>query len=274
MSRTIGFIGAGRIGEPMVERLLAAGHRVRPYARRPEVRDRLAAAGAEPVAEVRDIAEADVVINCLFSDEQITAMLPAVVGAMGSGTVLVSHTTGTPATLRSFAQDCVAAIVDAPFSGTADSVRAGELVVFLGGDPAHVSLARDVVRCYAGSIIETGALGSALHVKLINNLLFAAIAQLTLGATEAVAAQGITESTMLEALALSSGGSTAGRYISARGGAKSFAAAVEPFLRKDVDAVREALADSAADLSALLSAAYAGPMSLHNHTITENGSAT
>ena len=274
MSRTIGFVGAGRIGEPMVERLLAAGHRVRLYARRPEVRDRLVTAGAESVANVRDIADADVVISCLFNDDQIAAVLPAVVGAMAPQTVLLSHTTGTPATLRglrAFARDSVPAIVDAPFSGTAAAVRAGELVVFLGGVPAHVSIAREVIGSYAGSIIETGALCSALHVKLINNLLFAAIAQLTLNATKIAGAQGITEAAMLDALALASAGSTAGRYITARGGSAPFTASVEPFLRKDVAAVREALADSGADLSTLLSAAYTGPMHLRNHTTTENG---
>ncbi|MBY8860932.1 NAD(P)-binding domain-containing protein [Nocardia sp. CA2R105] len=277
VSRTIGFVGAGRIGEPMVERLLAAGHRVRLYARRAEVRDRLVAAGAESVAQVRDIADSDVVISCLFSDDQIAAVLPAVVGAMASGTVLLSHTTGTPATLRglrNFARDGAPAIVDAPFSGTADAVRAGELVVFLGGEPAHVAVAREVIGSYAGSIIDTGPACSALHVKLINNLLFAAIAQLTLNATEIAAAQNITESAMLDALALASAGSTAGRYIAARGGSAGFTASVEPFLRKDVAAVREALADSGADLSTLLSAAYTGPMHLRHHTTIENGSAS
>lgn len=262
---TIGFIGAGRIGAPMVGRLLAAGHRVRPYARRPEVRDQLAALGAEPVVGIRAIAAADVVVSCLFGDDQISMLLPDVVGAMRAGTVLLSHTTGTPEALRSldrFAPTGSAAVVDAPFSGTPEAVRAGELVVFLGGTPEHVAIGRRVVECYAGTVIDTGGPGSALRVKLINNLLFAAVSQLTLQGLTVGRGAGIAEGVLLDALAVSSGGSTAGRYIADRGGSEAFAAAVAPFLRKDVAACRAASADSGVDISALLAAACGGPIDI------------
>ena len=42
----VAFVGAGQIGAPMSERLLAAGHDVTVYARRAEVREHFAAAGA------------------------------------------------------------------------------------------------------------------------------------------------------------------------------------------------------------------------------------
>src|SRR3989442_1726203 len=95
-ARTIGFIGAGHMGEPMVERLLAAGHRVRLYARRPEVRNRFRSFGAECVEQVRDIAACEVVISCLYSDSQVLEVLPEVVSGMDARSVLVSHTTGSP----------------------------------------------------------------------------------------------------------------------------------------------------------------------------------
>jgi len=251
----IGFVGAGHIGEPMVERLLAAGHRVRLYARRPEVRERLS--GAELVDRVGDLAACDVLVSCLYSDAQMLDVLP---DAMGPHTVLVSHTTGNPATLVRLG---ATAIVDAPFSGTADAVRAGKLTIYLGGEPSHVATARDIVSAYADPVITTGARGSALRVKLLNNLLFAAITQVTLRGLEAGGAMGIEESTLLEALAVSSGGSNAGRYIAARGGAERYVAAVTPFLRKDLAAASE----MDTDLSALLAAAYDGPMNLENGVV-------
>jgi 3-hydroxyisobutyrate dehydrogenase-like beta-hydroxyacid dehydrogenase len=251
----IGFVGAGHIGEPMVERLLAAGHRVRLYARRPEVRERLS--GAELVDRVGDLAACDVLVSCLYSDAQMLDVLPE---AMGAHTVLVSHTTGNPATLVRLG---ATAVVDAPFSGTADAVRAGRLTVYLGGEPAHVATARDIVSAYADPIITTGTRGSALRVKLLNNLLFAAITQVTLRGLEAGRAMGIEESALLEALAVSSGGSNAGRYIAARGGAERYVAAVTPFLRKDLAAASE----MDTDLSALLAAAYDGPMNLENGVV-------
>ncbi|MEU1185752.1 NAD(P)-binding domain-containing protein [Streptomyces sp. NPDC005820] len=267
---TVGFLGAGQIGEPMVERLLAAGHRVRLHARRAQVRERLP--DAELVAEPAEVADSDVVVSCLYSDAQMLDVLPAVVAAMDARTVLVSHTTGRPGTLdrlAAYGPGGRAAIVDAAFSGTADAVRAGRLVVCLGGEPEHVARARAVVGAYADPVLTTGGRGSALRVKLLNNLLFAAISQLTLGAVETGRALGIEESALLDVLAVSSGGSAAGRYITARGGAESFAATVAPYLRKDLDACADAAAEAGVDLSTLLTAARHGPIPLGRPPLPE-----
>ena len=89
---------------------------------------------------------------------------------------------------------------------------------------------------------------------------------MTLRGIEAGRAMGIQEDTLLEALAVSSGGSNAGRYIVERGGAESFASRITPFLRKDLAACRDAAQEAGVDLSDLLAAAYAGPMNLTDET--------
>lgn len=272
--RTIGFLGAGRIGEPMVERLLAAGHTVLVYARRSEVRDRLAALGAELVGGAPDFVACDAVVSCLYDDAQTLDVLPEVVAALGPHTVLLSHTTGAPATLDrldAYAPGGRAAIVDAAFSGTAEAVRAGRLTVFLGGEPDHVAVARQVVAAYADPVVATGPRGSALRVKLLNNLLFAAISQVTLRGLAAGRAMGIAEETLLQALAVSSGGSTAGSYVAARGGAERYADGVAPFLAKDLAACRDTAAEAGVDLAGLLDAAQDGPMDLGEIQTIENG---
>src|SRR5690606_17101983 len=154
----------------------------------------LAAAGAEIVDQVRDIAEADAVVSCLFSDAQMLEVLPEVVRAMSVRTVLLSHTTGRSETLTRLEEAAApnkVAIVEAPFSGTPEAIRARRLSVYLAGEPEHVAIAREVVSAYANPIIATGARGSALRVKLLNNLLFAAITQLTLRGIQAGRALGI-----------------------------------------------------------------------------------
>ncbi|MGW5715191.1 NAD(P)-dependent oxidoreductase [Amycolatopsis sp. NPDC003865] len=255
----IGFVGAGHLGEPMVERLLGAGHEVRVYARREEVRERLAAAGAEPADSARGLRGCDIVVSCLYSDAQALEVLPEI---MARHMLVVSHTTGRPETLAALAGHG-AAIVDAAFSGTAEAVRAGRLTVYLGGEPDHVASAREVVSAYADPVIETGPRGSAMRVKLLNNLLFAAISQVTLRGLETARAAGIDENVLLDVLAVSSGGSRAAQYIAARGGAEKYAAAVTPFLRKDLAACQ----DTGAGLAELLTVAHMGPLDLHE----ENG---
>jgi NAD binding domain of 6-phosphogluconate dehydrogenase len=96
---TVGFLGAGQLGEPMVERLLGAGRDVVVYARREEVRLRLGAKGAAMADSVADLARrSDILISCLSSDAQLRE---TGLGARGfitnakPGAVFVSHTTGT-----------------------------------------------------------------------------------------------------------------------------------------------------------------------------------
>jgi len=74
-------------------------------------------------------------------------------------------------------------MVDAPLSRTAKEAEAGTLATFVGGAPETVARVLPVIRCYADTIIETGPLGSAHTMKLVNN--FIAIA------TSAVVCEGI-----------------------------------------------------------------------------------
>jgi 3-hydroxyisobutyrate dehydrogenase-like beta-hydroxyacid dehydrogenase len=263
----IGFVGAGQIGEPMVRRLLGAGHQVRLYARRPEVGERLGALGAGLVDSAPAVADgADAVITCLFSDEQLAAVAPEVLAAMPTGSVFVSHTTGTPGTIERLAELAWArqiGVVDAPFSGNAEGVLAGSLTVYLGGNGDVLARADAIVRAYADPVLPTGPRGSALRVKLLNNVLFASISQLTLGAIEAGRGMGVTEDALQDALRVSSGGSHAADYIRELGGAEAYTGRVAHFLRKDVEACRSVAADLGVNLGPLLRAAADGPIDVH-----------
>ncbi|MGH8882616.1 MAG: NAD(P)-binding domain-containing protein, partial [Stackebrandtia sp.] len=133
MSLVVGFVGAGRMGRPMVRRLLGAGHRVVVHARRDKVRDRLRDWGAEVVDSPAAVAApADVVITCLFSDAQLIEVLggpDGVLAAVRPGTPVVSHTTGTVATVTTLAGETTggAILLDGPVSGSADDIAAGTL---------------------------------------------------------------------------------------------------------------------------------------------------
>ena len=265
--RQIGFIGAGRMGLPIIERLVEGGQHLRVFARRPEVRSRVQALGAELVDSPRDLSTVDVLISGLYDDEQQLSVLPPVLAGLRHGAVFLTHTTCTPATVQHLSAAARhLGVVEAPFSGTAEDVRASRLTVYLGGEPQAVTVAQDVVKWYADPVIHTGVLGSAMRTKLINNLLFAAISQVTLQALQAASAFGLDESAVLVALGHGSGGSAAARHIAALGGAESFSAAVAPYLAKDIAACVEAArsdgSDVAAALDGLLVSARSGPIGL------------
>ncbi|MDL9938087.1 NAD(P)-dependent oxidoreductase [Gordonia sp. ABSL1-1] len=263
----IGFVGTGNIGEPMVERLLGAGHPTSVFARRTEVRNRLAARGAVLVDSAAGIAEgADIVISCVFSDEQLMDVAPGIIEVMAPGSVFCSHTTGSPRNVERLAEIAApreVAIVDAPFSGTPEIIRRGELTVLLGGTDPAADTARKAVSAYASRIHRIGALGTALSAKLVNNALFAAFTQITLSALQAGEELGISETALLAVLDDSSGGSTAARYIANSGqDAATYSARITRYLTKDLSSARAAAADIGADLDDLLAASRLGPMDL------------
>ncbi|WP_280425232.1 NAD(P)-dependent oxidoreductase [Nocardia carnea] len=268
MPQVVGFVGAGRMGEPMVYRLIAAGHRLQVYARRDSVRERLRAAGATVVDSAAEAASSvDIVIACLFSDAQLVEVLAGPGGVLAAAprdAVVVSHTTGTVSTVT----DLVAghpggpALLDGPVSGSADDIAAGKLTVLLGGAADAVARVRPVLESYASTVIATGALGTALSVKLVNNALFAANAQMAAAALELGTRLGIGEQQLLDALAVSSGRSYAAGSIGRTGGLVTFEQVVAPFLRKDVAACRAATADLSIDIGRLGAVIDGGPLDL------------
>jgi 3-hydroxyisobutyrate dehydrogenase-like beta-hydroxyacid dehydrogenase len=269
MTYAIGFIGAGQLGEPMVGRLLGAGHDVLVYARRDEVRDRLLTLGATLADSVADLARhSDVLISCLFSDAQLreTGLGPGgFIANAKAGSVFVSHTTGTLSTLAALRDSHPSApvMLDAPVSGTADDIAAGTLTVLVGGPTEAVSAVTPVLGAYAEPIVPTGELGSALAIKLINNLLFAGNAQLLAAATRLADTLGVDPAALLDALQVCSGGSTASAHAHRIGGIDRFVEIAGPFLRKDIAACVEAAADAGADLGLLGTVVDSGPLDLH-----------
>ena len=212
-------------------------------------------------------AASDVLISCLFSDGQL---LDAGGGPDGiaanarPGCVFVSHTTGTSATLRMLEKWSAGSLTvcDAPVSGTAQDIERGDLTVLVGGPDEAVERVRPVVGAYARTVMATGELGSALAVKLVNNVLFAANAQLVAAALESGQSLGVKPELLLDALTVCSGDSVAAQHMRRLGGAARFAEAVSPFLSKDIEAALAAADDVGARLGLLERTATTGPLAL------------
>ncbi len=264
-SLRVGFVGAGRMGFPMVERLAAAGHDLVVYARRPEVTAALAGLGVRHTAELTEAAAGvDVLLLCVFSDAQLSEIAGPLAAALPDGAVLASHVTGRESTLRAVAGAFPAIhVVDAPVSGGPHEISAGRLTVLLGGDPVARKRAAGAISAYGDPLIETGELGTALAVKLVNNFLFAANTQLAAEAVRLGEALGVSPGQLLGALEHMSGGSRVGDRIAA-GGADlaAFAARIGPFMKKDVAACLEQAAERGVDAGLLIDVVRRGPLPL------------
>ncbi len=253
----IGFIGAGRMGAPMVRRLAGAGHHVRALGRDDEKRAAVAELGAEPVSSASEaVAGADVTIVCVFTDEQVRTLCldEGLVDELPAGSVLVLHTTGSPRTAEALAERGAArgvAVIDAPVSGGPHDIAAGTVTVFAGGDEGAVARAREVLGAYADPVLHVGPVGAGQRVKLVNNALFAAQIGAVAEGVRLGDRLGIDEATLLTALTHGSAASRALGGIAATGSADAFIARVGEFIGKDVAVVRRTASELDSDLGRL-----------------------
>jgi len=249
----VGFIGAGRMGRPMVDRLVASGHEVRVLGRSPEARAALRTAGAVPVADAAEVAAgAAAVCVCVFSDDQVrdVCLGTALLAAMPPEAVLVLHTTGSPATAAAIAARG-GAVIDCPVSGGPHDIAARRVTLFAGGAAEHVERVRPVLAAYGDPVLHVGPLGAGQGVKLVNNAVFAANIGLLAEAVRLGEEFGVAEDVLLGALPHGSAASRALAAAAGRGSVAAFAAAVREFLGKDVAVVRAAAAERGTGLGAL-----------------------
>lgn len=249
----VGFVGAGRMGAPMVHRLVEAGHDVLALARTPEKRAVIDELGAHAVADPAAVAErADAVIVCVFTDEQVRRVCldSDLVAAMSPGAVLVIHTTGSPRTAAAITARGVA-VVDAPVSGGPHDIAAGEVTLFVGGDDDAVARVRPLLSAYGDPILHVGRSGAGQLVKLVNNALFAAQIGLVAEGVRLGERLGVPEPALLNALTHGSSASRVLDNIARAGSAAAFIDAVGGFIGKDMAVIRETLAQLGGDLGAL-----------------------
>jgi 3-hydroxyisobutyrate dehydrogenase-like beta-hydroxyacid dehydrogenase len=253
---TVGFVGAGQMGGPMVERLLAAGIPVHLYARRAEVVESFAAKGVVVSSSLSELASrCDVILVCLFSDDQLAEVALGEQGLLASvrpGTVIASHTTAGVRTIEQMSEVAMARgaeVVDAPVSGTAADIAAGKLTVLLGGRDAAIERCSVPIRAYGEALVRVGEVGAATKIKLLNNALFASQMRLVLDVMRLATSIGVDAALAAMALRKCSGDSYALGVID-RLGVGSVVQA-EPFLVKDVATVRVVAAELGADLGLL-----------------------
>jgi 3-hydroxyisobutyrate dehydrogenase-like beta-hydroxyacid dehydrogenase len=240
----IGVIGAGRMGRPIVDRLVAAGHQPTVLTRRPESRAAAELAGLSWAGTIQEtVQDADVVITVVFDEQQVKAALLGARGAfaaMRPGAVLVQHTTcepGTVETITEVAADRGIRVLDAAVSGNPRDIAAGQLTLWVGGDEPTLDEVRPLLAAYASPVMFVGAAGNGQRVKLVNNALFVAQVGLAVDAVRFAGAIGIPEAEILSAIQHGSGGSRALTSV-AWMGADTVGIRLSELMIKDVDVLR------------------------------------
>lgn len=160
MSR-VGFVGLGNMGLGMARNLLAKGHEVRGFARRPDVIDAFVASGGIAAADVAAVAQgADSVFLMVLDEAQAEAVMDAgLAEAMAPGSALiVTATLGTPAVEHLAARLARRSIdvIDCPVSGGKAGADVGTLTLMVAGRAEVVARHEGVLRAVGSTLIRVG----------------------------------------------------------------------------------------------------------------------
>src|SRR6266568_1666955 len=170
-----GFIGLGKMGRPMTQKLLAAGHTVHVFNRSRPAIDALAAEGAKPAAWASEVAQrAEIIMTALPTPESVQAVYGEMASQARKGQIYIDHSTVSPGLNRWCAEQLTAKsadFLDAPVSGGPAGAQAGTLTVMVGGEQTVFDRALAVLQAFGKNIRLCGPIGAGQVVKLINQLL-------------------------------------------------------------------------------------------------------
>jgi 3-hydroxyisobutyrate dehydrogenase len=245
---SVGYVGVGLMGGPMVQRLVSLGYRVQAFdvdAARLAAAER---AGARPVASAADVARgADLVLLNLPSAQAVEEAIfgtKRVASALAAPQLVIDFSTIPAAECRDFSRRLHEKTgcnwVDAPVSGGPSASATGTLTIMAGGAEADIARVKPFMNDVGQQFTHVGPVGSGSLAK--------SIAQLVVCSTYAVLAEAarLAEAAGIDAAILPScvrGGHADGelmRQVYPRIAAHDFAPrAYARQLLKDLEAVQE-----------------------------------
>ncbi len=174
----LGFIGLGVMGSRMAGRLLDAGHQVTIYNRTKSKGDWLVKAGAHWAETPREVALAAEVTFSMVTNtralDAITRGPDGVLAGLAPGKVYVDMSTVSPEKSQHVAAQVAetgAVMLDAPVSGSVETLEAGLLSVMVGGDESAFAKVRPFLSDIAPKAQHhVGGNGLAVAMKIASNL--------------------------------------------------------------------------------------------------------
>jgi len=177
---TVGFVGLGIMGRPMLKNLLKAGHTVIAYGRNADKLDACVADGAERGASNSDVGACAAIIFTMLPDgpqvEEVVLGDGGILSGSKPGTMIVDMSSINPLVSQKIAAACAqkgVEFVDAPVSGGEPKAIEGTLAIMVGASEAGFQKAEPFLKCMGSSVTLTGPVGAGNVTKLANQIMVA-----------------------------------------------------------------------------------------------------
>ncbi len=242
-SHSIGWIGTGRMGFPMVARLVENGAGVTVYNRTRAKAEPLTRSGAKLADRPRALASNDIVFTMVTADKDLIAVTTGADGVLSdqerAPKVLVDCSTvseETSALVRNEAQKRGTAMLAAPVSGNGKVVKAGLMSFAVSGPRAAFDEVKPYMDAMSRGAVYVGDGELARIVKICHNVVLGIVAQAMAEVTVLAEQSGVPRHAWLAFLNNSVVGSMFSRYKSPAYVNLDFSPTFTPvYLRKDLE---------------------------------------
>ena len=244
-TRKIGWIGIGRMGFPMAERLLKAGHKVAIWNRTRAKAEPLAGAGGQIVGQPTDLADVDVLFSIVSTGKDLEEVLfganGVVTGRNGKlpSIVVDCSTIGVEesAAIRRRLSEHGVAFVCAPVSGNAKVIKAGRLSAVVSGPEAACKTVMPLIEAFAPQGVSYVGEGELARIcKIAHNVMLGVVIENLIEITLLTNKMGVPRHAFLAFLNNSVMGSMFTRYKSPALVNLDWTTTFTPeLLRKDLD---------------------------------------
>ncbi len=177
---SIGFIGLGNMGLPMVRNLMKAGHQVTGFDLSEEALATLESEGGVRAASpVEAVSEVDGVVSALPAAKHVRGVYlgeNGILAAARPGTIFIDCSTIDVETARAVIAEAGTRgqmMVDSPMSGGVGGAGAGTLTFMVGGSAEAFAAAEPVLQPMGKNIFHAGDAGAGSAAKICNNMMLA-----------------------------------------------------------------------------------------------------
>ena len=175
---TIGFIGLGNMGAPMVANLVKAGHRVTGFDLVTGKAEALANNGCRAAKTAAEAAAAgEILITMLPAGPDVRSVYlgdGGVLAHVRKGALLIDCSTIDVETARAVAAAAADArfdMLDAPVSGGVVGAETASLTIMVGGNVEAFERGRPILSAMGRTIVHAGPSGNGQAAKICNNMI-------------------------------------------------------------------------------------------------------
>ena len=174
---SIGFVGVGNMGLPMLKNLLKAGYNVKAFDENTKINKKLEKEQIKTVNNLRALSNSDFIISMLPDTQNVESVFNEKTGInqfLKSGTIVVDMSTISSSSSIDIGKKLKknqVDFLDAPVSGGIKGAVTGQLSIMVGGKKETFNKSKEILHSMGSNIIYAGKLGMGQVFKMCNQIM-------------------------------------------------------------------------------------------------------